>query len=177
MRFPRLRFTHLAPLGLALSVVATPAQAQNPVMESLQGLFQTTSSNVMASAELLDESLYTYRPTEGVRSMGELFGHVAGAQYLFCSAAAGEASPSSVNYEAMANDKAAIIEGLRQAFAYCDTVMSELTDAQGTEARQFFTGPNTVIGILAFNAAHNYEHYGNLVTYMRMNGIVPPSSR
>ena len=42
---------------------------------------------------------------------------------------------------------------------------------------QFFAGPSTTAGVLAFNSAHNYEHYGNLVTYMRMNGIVPPSSR
>ena len=50
------------------------------------------------------------------------------------------------------------------------------TDARGAESVQFFTGPNTVFGVLAFNSAHNYEHYGNLVTYMRLNGITPPSS-
>jgi hypothetical protein len=49
-------------------------------------------------------------------------------------------------------------------------------DADGANSVSFFTGPNTVFGVLAFNSAHNYEHYGNLVTYMRLNGITPPSS-
>ena len=68
------------------------------------------------------------------------------------------------------------IEALELGFGYCDEVFAGMTDARGAESVQFFTGPNTVFGVLAFNSAHNYEHYGNLVTYMRLNGIVPPSS-
>ncbi len=58
----------------------------------------------------------------------------------------------------------------------CDHVFANTTDATGANAVTLFGAPNTVFGVLAFNSAHNYEHYGNLVTYMRLNGIVPPSS-
>ncbi len=60
---------------------------------------------------------------------------------------------------------------------YCERVFARTTDAGAAASASFFGAPNTVGGILAFNSAHNYEHYGNLVTYMRINGIVPPSSR
>ena len=108
--------------------------------------------------------------------MGELFGHIANAQYTFCAAAAGESSPATENFEQTRTTKAAIIEALEAGFGYCDGVFANMTDARGAESVQFFTGPNTVFGVLAFNSAHNYEHYGNLVTYMRLNGITPPSS-
>ena len=58
-----------------------------------------------------------------------------------------------------------------------DRIFARTTDAGAADAADFFGAPNTVAGVLAFNSTHNYEHYGNLVTYMRINGIVPPSSR
>jgi uncharacterized damage-inducible protein DinB len=143
---------------------------------SLQGLFNITKTNVLASARMLDQELYAFRPTPEVRSMGELFAHIAGAQYSFCSGAAGEASPNSENFEETRTTKASIIEALEAGFAYCDGVYAKTTDAMGARAAMLFGGPNTVFGVLAFNSAHNYEHYGNLVTYMRLNGITPPSS-
>ncbi|MEM7414968.1 MAG: DinB family protein [Gemmatimonadota bacterium] len=162
----------------AVAAFAAPATARGQtVSESLQGLYEITRDNVIASAQLLDEELYSFRPTEEVRSMGELFAHLANSQYAFCSAAAGERNPATENFEGRRNTKTSILEALEAGFGYCDGVFAGMTDARGAEPVQFFTGPNTVFGVLAFNAAHNYEHYGNLVTYMRINGIVPPSSR
>jgi uncharacterized damage-inducible protein DinB len=146
------------------------------VTSSLRGLHGMTMTNIMASAEMLDESLYAFRPTEEVRSMGELFAHVASAQFGFCSAAAGESSPQTENYEETRTTKASILDALSSGFAYCDGVYARMTDEMVARGVNFFTGPNTAFGVLAFNSAHNYEHYGNLVTYMRLNGITPPSS-
>ena len=150
--------------------------AQNAVTSSLKGLFDVTKSNVTATAEILDEALYAFQPTEEVRSMGQILAHIANAQYAFCSAAAGEASPQSENFEETRKTKAQIVEALQMGFGYCDDVYSRTTDAMGNRAVTLFGGPNTTFGVLAFNSAHNYEHYGNLVTYMRLNGITPPSS-
>lgn len=162
----------------ALAVLGVPAAASaQPVTQSLQGLFNVTRTNILASARLVDEELYSFRPTEDVRSMGELFAHIANAQYAFCSAAAGESSPATENFEQSRTTKASIVEALELGFGYCDDVYAGMTDAKGAGAVTFFNGPNTAHGVLAFNSAHNYEHYGNLVTYMRLNGIVPPSSR
>ena len=164
----------LAALVLALGVPHS-ASAQS-VTSSLLGLFEVTRGNIMASAQMLDEELYAFRPTDEVRSMGELFAHIANAQYLFCSSAAGESSPATENFEETRTTKASIIEALEMGFGYCERVFSEMTDEKGAGAVTFFGGPNTAHGVLAFNSAHNYEHYGNLVTYMRLNGITPPSS-
>ena len=164
-------------LAAALAVLALPASASaQTVTQTLKGLFDVTKTNIMASAEMLDEELYSYRPTEEVRSMGELFGHIANAQYAFCSAAAGESSPATENFEQTRTSKAALIEALEMGFGYCERVYAGISDADGARSVTFFGAPNTTHGVLAFNSAHNYEHYGNLVTYMRLNGIVPPSS-
>lgn len=162
-------------LAFALCTPLT-VQAQ-AVTQSLQGLHGITKTNIMATAELLDEELYAYRPTDEVRSMGEILAHVANAQFMFCSAVAGEENPNGENFEQSRTTKAAIIEALDMGFTYCDDVYQGMTDEAGAASVQFFGGPNTAHGVLAFNSAHNYEHYGNLVTYMRMNSIVPPSSR
>lgn len=160
-------------LMLCLSV---PVDAQ-PVTSSIEGLYELTKLNVMRTADIVDEELYSYRPTDDVRTIGQLLAHIADAQYIICSAAAGGGNPATERFEQARTTKAEIIEALDAAFAYCDSLFDGLTDESGARPVEFFTGPNTVLGLLAFNAAHNFEHYGNLVTYMRMNGIVPPSSR
>jgi uncharacterized damage-inducible protein DinB len=163
--------------SLLTLVLCTPVAVQGQtVTESLQGLYGITKTNIMETARILDEDLYAYRPTDEVRSAGEILAHVADAQYTFCSAAAGEDSPQSESLEETRTTKAGIIDALKSAFAYCDGVYAGMTDEEGARTLQFM-GPSTALGVLAFNSGHNYEHYGNLVTYMRLNGIVPPSSR
>lgn len=158
----------LLALPLALS-------GQSAVTESLKGLHDITKQNVVATAEMVSEDLYGYQPTEEVRTLGGILAHIANAQYMFCSAAAGEANPNSENFEETLSGKDATVAALEAAFSYCDGVYADMTDEVGAEMRDFFGGM-TASGVLAFNSAHNYEHYGNLVTYMRINGIVPPSS-
>lgn len=166
--------------ALLFALLAGAAQAQDaptdPVMASLKGLHGITATNLMRTAEMLDEDLYAYRPTEEVRTAGGLLAHVANAQYTFCAAAAGEANPNVENVEETATTKAEIVAALGAAFAYCEGVYDAMTDAEGATVRSFFGNDMAASGILAFNSTHNYEHYGNLVTYMRMNGITPPSS-
>ena len=160
-------------------VLASPLSlsAQNPLVQSLKGTFDLTKTNIMATAEILDDDMYAYRPTDEVRSAGQILAHIADGQFSFCGRAAGEANASPENFEETRTHKAEIIEALELGFAYCARVFARTSDAGAAAATEFFGGPNTVGGVLAFNSAHNYEHYGNLVTYMRINGIVPPSSR
>ncbi len=151
--------------------------AQNPLMESLKGTFDITKTNIMATAEILDDAMYAYRPVDEVRSAGQILAHIADGQFSFCGSAAGEPNASPESFEQTRTRKAEIIEALELGFAYCERIFARTTDAGAADAADFFGAPNTVAGILAFNSTHNYEHYGNLVTYMRINGIVPPSSR
>ena len=170
-------------LALVLALPTTaPLAAQsgngssNAVIASMKGLHDITTGFISATAEKVPENLYSYRPTEEVRTLGQILAHIAGAQFSFCSAAAGEASPSSEHFEETRTTKAEIIEALRAGFAYCDGVYDAMTDEEGAAMVSFFGNQMAATATLAFNSAHNYEHYGNLVTYMRINGIVPPSS-
>ncbi len=164
----------------AVAVVLTSPlslSAQNPLVQSLKSVFDITKRNIMATAEILDDEGYAYRPTDEVRSAGEILAHIADWQFRLCGAATGEANASPENFEETRTHKAGIIDALEQGFAYCERVFARTTDARAAAPVDLFGAPNTVAGILAFNSVHNYEHYGNLVTYMRINGIVPPSSR
>lgn len=156
------------------------AAAQTTVAGSLLGLHGITQQHLMATAEDLSQEIYDFRPTEEVRTTGQILAHVAFAQFMFCSMAAGEDSPNAENFEETRTTKAQIVEALRMGFEYCAGVYDGMTNAQAAAARTIPFMPDTPMtaaSILAFNSAHNYEHYGNLVTYMRINGIVPPSSR
>ena len=167
-----------SPLGVAAQAaedMSNDAPAM-PVTMSMKGLHEITSGNVMATAEMLDEEMYAYQPTEEVRTAGKILAHIAGAQFLFCSAAGGVENPNSENFEETANTKAEIVAALESGFAFCNEVYANMTDERGAEMVDFFGNQMAASAVLAFNAAHNYEHYGNLVTYMRINGITPPSS-
>ncbi len=174
------KLTLVAARRVALTVVlAAPLSlsAQNPLVQSLKGVFDVTKTNIMATAEILDDEDYAFRPTAEVRTAGQILAHIADGQFSFCGGAAGEPNAAPENFEQTRTRKAEIIDALEQGFAYCERVFARTTDAGAADAADFFGAPNTVAGILAFNSTHNYEHYGNLVTYMRINGIVPPSSR
>lgn len=148
--------------------------AANPLMAGSKSLYEQVKNVLMRTADKMPEENFSYKPTEGVRSFGAILGHVADAQYFFCGAASGQrVAPKGV--EKSATTKEAIIAGLKESFAFCDAVYAKMTDANAAEMVNLM-GQRTKLSALDFNVAHNYEHYGNLVTYMRMKGIVPPSS-
>lgn len=167
-------------LLLLLALVPAPALAQggasaNPAVGSVAPIYRQVSGYIMAAAEQMPEADYGFKPTPEVRSFGQLVGHVANAQYMICAAALGEASPATQNYE-QATSKAAIIEGLRGSDALCARAYA-ISDEAALQVVQLFGQQRTKLSVLAMNAAHDYEHYGNLVTYMRLKGMVPPSSQ
>ena len=151
------------------------------VTASLKAIHDITADFVLATAEMLDEDMYAYRPTVTVRTTGQILAHIANAQFAICSIAAGQENPAEGNYEEIATTRADILAAVQASFAYCEGVYATMTDAKGLEMKPFFSGPRrremTVSSILSFNSTHTYEHYGNLTTYMRLNGMVPPSSQ
>lgn len=151
------------------------ALAQNPLSTETKGLYDMVKVNIVKAAEKMPEANYSYKPTEAVRSFGQLIGHVADAQYLFCSAAKGETAPASAA-EKSKTKKADLQAALAEAFAYCDAVYTSMTDASIVQSAKFFGRERTKLTILNFNTSHNNEHYGNIVTYMRLKSLVPPSS-
>lgn len=158
---------------LALAVALT-ASAQNPIAADAKFLYGMVKGEVLRSAEKMPEENYSFRPTPEVRSFGQLIGHVADAQYEFCGPAKGESK--QMNIEKTAKTKAELIAALKQAYAYCDPAYDSLNETNAMEQHKFFGRSMTRLGILTFNTVHAEEHYGNIVTYLRMKGIVPPSS-
>ena len=163
-------------LCAGLVAMSVPAFAQsNPATTAVKAQFVMISGVMAKTAEKIPEDLYAFKATPEVRSMAQLIGHIADSHFAMCSAAAGEKPPQSGIEKSMAT-KGDLVKALAASSAYCNTVIDGMTDAKGMEVVKFFTGPTPRLFVLSFNVSHSYEHYGNLVTYMRLNKIVPPSS-
>lgn len=165
-------------LFAAALLIASAASAQdipaNPLITVSKSIYAIAKTDILRSLDKINGDLWSFRPTPEVRTFGQLFAHVADGQYEFCGAAAGESV--SKNVEKTFKTKAEIEPALKEAFGYCDAVYAKLTDAHAAELVSFFNMKITKLGAMDFNTAHTMEHYGNLVTYMRIKGIVPPSS-
>jgi uncharacterized damage-inducible protein DinB len=159
----------------ALVAGATALQAQNPIAGGQKFVFGMVKNNIIKAAEKMPEENYAFKPTPDVRSFGQLVGHVADAQYMFCAAVLGKTAPRP-GVEKNKTTKADLVLALKEAFAYCDTAYDGFTDAQAAETVKFFGGDQAKTTVLSFNTGHNFEHYGNIVTYLRLKGLVPPSS-
>jgi len=161
---------------ILLCAVGLTAQSttKGPLVATSQAIFSIAKNDVLKSADKIPDNLWSFQPTPAVRTVAQLFAHIADGQYEFCSAAAG--TPVDKGIEKNAKTKAEIVAAVKEAFAYCDAEFGKMTDASAAEMVSFFGNKMARIGVMDFNTAHTMEHYGNLVTYMRIKGIVPPSS-
>jgi uncharacterized damage-inducible protein DinB len=159
---------------LFAGVLSAQQPLANPLIAASKAVYGVSKNDVMGSVDKIPDGLWAFQPTKEVRTVGQLFAHVADGQYEFCGAAEGKSVSKDV--EKNAKTKAEIVAALKEAFAYCDSVYDGLTDAKAAELVRFGGMRITRLGAMDFNTAHTMEHYGNLVTYMRLNGIVPPSS-
>ncbi len=179
-RFLRtLLISVLAPVAVALAQDNPPPAAavpsKDPYTTHVKGLYAGLKGLLLRTAEKMPEENYGFRPTEEVRSFGQILGHVADSQYFFCSQVRGEKHPA-LKIEATKTSKAALTTALTDAFAYCDKAYEGMTDASGTEMVKMMGKDTPKLAALNINSVHTVEHYGNLVTYLRMKNIVPPSS-
>ena len=151
------------------------AAPENPLSTWNKMAYGRVKDMLLRSAQKMPEENYNFKPTDTVRSYGQILGHVADAQYLFCSIALGEKNPD-LKIEQTKTSKADLIAALNSAFAYCDKAYDGMTDASATQMVKLFGNDTPRLDVLTVNNMHNMEHYGNLVTYMRLKNIVPPSS-
>jgi uncharacterized damage-inducible protein DinB len=164
----------------AAQTKAPSTAAANPISDAIRDAWSGAKRNLTESAEQMPEPEYAFRPTEQVRTFGQILAHVAGANYVFCSTARGEKSPFEEDqFEKTAKTKAEIVKALNDSITYCDGAYTALTDrsAGETVTMPFSMGSKARGYSLILNAGHLQEHYGNLVTYFRIKGMVPPSSK
>jgi uncharacterized damage-inducible protein DinB len=167
----------VATLTAAVMVLApTFARAQaNPFIDSVKAQHDLVKGNLLKTAEKVPENVWSFKPTPEVRTFAQIMGHIVDSSLGICGAAAGEKAVP-VNAEKTMSTKADLSKALADAFAFCDKVIAGMDDKKALETTKFFGNQQVRGMVLSFNTAHNFEHYGNLVTYMRINKIVPPSS-
>ena len=169
---------------MVLLAADVPAQTPRPPQTMtlfLQEQYATLKRNLMGSAEKMPAEHFTFRPTPEVRTYAQLFAHTIDTQYFYCNALKGGPSPvAGKDLEKSVTDKAGVVQMVKDGFAYCDDVFANLTDEKAAAMITMGAAPNTrqvAAGTrLTMVVVHGNEHYGNLVTYMRIKGIVPPSS-
>jgi uncharacterized damage-inducible protein DinB len=173
----RSRWTTCAALVLTLGGGAVWAQVgPGPWSTTVKSGWGGLKKNLAATAALVPEPDYGFKPVPTVRSVGQIIGHLANDHYLICSAAKGEKNPQAATDFEKTTGKAALVKALQDSMTYCDAVYDTMTDAKGGEMVEMFGGKYPRLGALTINVSHSSEHYGNLVTYLRLKGLVPPSS-
>ena len=157
-------------LANAQQNMPNPIAGPNPLTTTLSIFRSNMQDKIMKSAEAMPESKYSYRPTKDVRSFAEILNHVADISYTLCSTVKGEANPISATAKV---SKTEIMAYLKSSFDYCDGVYSGFTDAHLDAPADFFGVKTNKMFILTQVGNHDALHYGNLVTYLRINGLVP----
>ncbi|MDP2052368.1 MAG: DinB family protein [Acidobacteriota bacterium] len=169
------QLTAVALAAFVLSPVAAFAQA-NPYTDAVKAQLAQIKNPVIRTAEKVPEDLYAFKPTPEVRSLGQLIAHIADGNNGICGAASGMKPTGQTGIEKSVTGKAALQKALADSFAFCEQALASMDDTKGAEMAKSFLGMQPRLMVLAFNNSHVNEHYGNLVTYMRLKGIVPPSS-
>jgi len=163
-----------------------PAQGsgQGPMAAWLRGAFSANRDYIARAADGMPEDNYNMRPgaQAEVRTFGQLVGHLAEFNYLWCSQAKGEKNPAQGKYFEKLTTKAELVKAITGALTYCDGVYSAVTDRSGQEMVTITqengrSAQSLRMSLLVLNYGHNNEHYGNMVTYFRIKNMVPPSSQ
>ena len=175
-----VKLVMLAVLAYSMTVGAqAPQKPGGPISDAIRNVWNGAKRNMLGAAKVMPEAKYGFKPADTVRTYGQILAHVAGANYEFCAAARGEKPPfAEDHFEKTTTAPAAIATALQESMTYCDAAYSALTDVSAVEMINgpFGGGKQPRAAALMSNTNHNTEHYGNLVTYLRINGLVPPSS-
>jgi uncharacterized damage-inducible protein DinB len=140
--------------------LAAQQPAANDPAALLRGGFDETAAWVVKAAEMVPADKYGFKPAATVRSFGQLIGHIADGQNYYCARGAGDPVQWVQTVEQGSQDKAVLVQKLKESIALCTAA----------HARAGAAGP------LIANYGHTSLHYGNVITYLRLLGLVPPSS-
>lgn len=162
---------------VAAAVAAVlPVHAQTAASPSaeLKQAYAAIKGNLTKMSDKATDELYGFKATPEIRTFGQLVGHVADSQARTCSAVAG--GDAKTVGGGTKTTKADLAAAMKESFAICDPVFEGLTDANANEAIKTPRGSRSRIGALVGLVVHSNEEYGYMAVYMRLKGIVPPSS-
>jgi uncharacterized damage-inducible protein DinB len=154
---------------------AVALYAQNPLSSDLKNSYNGVKGTLTKAADEMSEADYSFKASPMERTYGEIVGHIADVQFALCGNAKGEQKKSDSSGK---TSKADLTAALKASFDYCDGVYDSMTDADAATKVTMF-GPNkaTKLAVLNFNISHDNEMYGQMVVYLRIKGLVPPSSQ
>ena len=165
-------------LAIATPLFAQQQQAADPsgaAVAAARASWKTAHNYIVRSAEQMSEVDFAFRPIATVRSFGQIVAHVADDEMGWCAQILGE-PVKQTQFEKRLTAKADIVKAIQDAGTYCDKAYA-ITDTQAAGITTIWNGQQARIRGLVDNAGHDWEHYGNIVTYMRIKGMVPPSSQ
>jgi uncharacterized damage-inducible protein DinB len=160
-------------LILISAAAAQPLAAQNAMADELRRQWAASRRQMVGIAEAMPADKFAFRPTAEVRSFGEIINHVAGEGRMEMEVVAGAQAGDPDRYESL-KDRAEIVRALSEFFDYGTSVLANMTDQQVLESVTLRERQSPRWAVVVGAIGHNKEHYGNLVTYLRLNGITPP---
>jgi uncharacterized damage-inducible protein DinB len=163
----------MKPLLVLVFASAAAMYAQNnPLSSEVKQNYNQVKDTLLRGTDKIPAADYGFKPTPDVRSYGEVVTHIAEVQMALCTAVTGETR----KLDTSKTDKASAVATLKASFDYCDPVYDALTDASAVQTAKMFGRERTKLGILDFNIIHDNEMYGYMAVYLRLKGLVPPSS-
>jgi DinB superfamily len=154
---------------------AAPTGPSGPAAE-VQRSYAGLKANVLKAADKMPAADYQFKPTPEVRTFARVVNHITEAQLHSCGAVNHTAMDALAKVPAETADKAAIVEALNASFAECDKAYASLTDANLGEMFDLGKAKRSGVGLLWGNVSHDNEQYATLALYLRLKGLVPPSS-
>ena len=156
-----------------LSVGGALYAQDNSFSADAKGAYTGIKNILMRAADKMPAENYSFRTVPEVRTYGEIITHIADIQFMLCGMVKGEQKQGKAPENKTKTEATAY---LKSSFDYCDPVYDSMTDAAGAAKIRMFGQERTKLGVLNFNTEHDNEMYGTAVAYLRIKGIVPPSS-
>jgi len=162
-----------------LAAISVPALARAVDVPGIRGEYLKSIADVQSKivrlAEAMPEAKYSWRPGKGVRSVSEVYMHLAFANYILPTFT-GAKMPEGVSedMETKVTEKAKVVEGLKQSFAFLNQTITSTPDSALDRPCKTFLGEMSVREVFLTTLTHEHEHLGQSIAYARMNGVVPP---
>jgi len=166
------RMIAVTALFLPFGVAGLSAQTQ-PYPNEAKAAYTRVKGFLLAAADKMPEENYGFKATPDVRPFGQLIAHVADSQWRICGTVKGEQKQGDA---ASKSSKSDLVAALKASFEYCDSAYDSLNDATSGQKVMLFQREFSKLSVLFLNTSHDNEMYGTISVYMRLKGLVPPSS-